>query len=190
MREMKITVPRNKKGGPRPPFRYPRSTDVCADLPLGARLGQLLLVSLAGAGQVPQHIAAAPNGLDVVLAAGRGCQLLAELADEDVDDLQLRLVHPAIEMIEEHLLGERRALAEREQLQDRVLLAGEVQGLAGDLNRAGVEIDRELAGLDDRFRVALGPADDRLDPRDQFATVERLGQIVVGAEAQPLELAV
>src|SRR3546814_10867297 len=43
-----------------------------------------------GADRVAQHVAAAPHGLDVVVAAGRGGQLLAELADEDVDDLQLR----------------------------------------------------------------------------------------------------
>src|SRR6185437_7061716 len=42
----------------------------------------LVLVGLA------QHVAAAPDGLDVVLAAGSDGELLAELADEDVDDLQ------------------------------------------------------------------------------------------------------
>src|SRR5262245_28032011 len=60
-----------------------------------------------------QHIAAAPNRLDEVLAARCGGELLTQLADEDVDDLELRLVHAAIEMIEEHLLGESRALAQR-----------------------------------------------------------------------------
>src|SRR5262245_43162653 len=53
--------------------------------------------------RLAQHIAAAPHRLDVVLAVGGGCELLAQLADEDVDDLQFRLVHTAIEMIEEHL---------------------------------------------------------------------------------------
>src|SRR3546814_18637709 len=48
-----------------------------------------------GADRVAQHVAAAPHGLDVVVAAGRGGPLLAELADEDVDALQLRPVHSA-----------------------------------------------------------------------------------------------
>src|SRR5690606_32622238 len=61
-----------------------------------------------------QHIAAAPDGLDVVFAAGRLGKLLAQLADEDVDDLQLRLIHAAIEMVEEHLLGQGRAFAQAE----------------------------------------------------------------------------
>ncbi len=38
---------------------------------------------------------------DVVCAAGGVCELLAQLADEDVDDLQFRLVHAAIEVVEE-----------------------------------------------------------------------------------------
>src|SRR5688572_5113229 len=54
--------------------------------------------------RVAQDVAAAPDRLDVVLAAGGGHQLLAQLADEDVDDLYLGFIHPAIEMVEEHLL--------------------------------------------------------------------------------------
>src|SRR5690349_23852275 len=48
--------------------------------------------------RVAQHVAAAPDRLDVAVAAGRRDQLLAQLADEDVDDLELGLVDPAIEM--------------------------------------------------------------------------------------------
>src|SRR5581483_3109967 len=112
-------------------------------------LRALSLRGLVGGVGIAQHIAAAPDGLDIVLAAGRGGELLAELADEGVDDLQLRLVHAAIEMVGEHLLGEGRALAQREQLEDPVFLAGEMQRLAADLDGAGVEINDELARLDD-----------------------------------------
>src|SRR3546814_4825570 len=49
-----------------------------------------------------QHVAAAPDGLDVIVAVARHAQLLAELADEDVDDLEFGLVHPAVEVVEEH----------------------------------------------------------------------------------------
>src|SRR3546814_6310565 len=53
---------------------------------------------------IAQHIAAAPYGLDIIVAATGEGKLLAKLANEDVDDLQLRLVHAAIEMVrsEEH----------------------------------------------------------------------------------------
>jgi hypothetical protein len=65
-----------------------------------------------------------------------------------------------------------------------------VQRLALDLDRPAVEIDRELAGADHRFRMTLGAADDRLDARDQLAAIERLGEEVVGTEAETLDLVI
>src|SRR3569623_1555308 len=105
--------------------------------------------------RVAQHVAAAPDRLDIIVAAAGEGELLAELADEDVDDLQLRLVHAAVEVVEELFLGERRALAEREQLQHRIFLAGQMHPGAVDLDRLGVEDHGELAGADDRLRMAL-----------------------------------
>src|ERR1700722_14696715 len=86
----------------------------------------------------------------------------------DVDDLQLRLVHAAIEMIEEHLLGQRRALAQREQLEHLVFLAGQMHARAVDFDRLGVEVDHEIAGLDDRLGMALGAPHDGVDARHQL----------------------
>ena len=51
-------------------------------------------------------------------------ELLAQLADEDVDDLHFRLVHAAIEVVEERLLGQHHSLAQDQQFKDRVFLAG------------------------------------------------------------------
>src|SRR5229473_224263 len=138
--------------------------------------------------RLAQHVAAAPDGLDEVAAFGGVGELLAQLADEDVDDLQFRLVHAAIEMVEEHFLGQRRAFAEREQLQHLVFLAGQMDALAADLDRLGVEIDHKIAGLDHRLGVALGTADDRMDAGDQFVLVEGFGHVVVGADAETLDL--
>src|SRR5580700_2882162 len=61
---------------------------------------------------VAQRVTAAPYGLDVILAVCGLDELLAQLADEHVDDLQLGLVHPTVEMIEHHFLGQRCPLAE------------------------------------------------------------------------------
>ena len=68
--------------------------------PRSKRLGysRLRLLLLFGV-RIPQHVAAAPDGLDIVCAAASQAQLLAQLADEHVDDLELRLVHAAIEMV-------------------------------------------------------------------------------------------
>ena len=57
----------------------------------------------------------APNGLDIVLPIRCIGELFPHLADEHVDDLDLRLVHPAIEMVEEHFLGERHAFAQAQR---------------------------------------------------------------------------
>src|SRR5687768_13138530 len=128
---------------------------------------------------IAKDVAAAPDGLDIIVAAAGQAQLLAQLADEDVDDLELGLVHAAVKMVEEHLLGERRALAEREQLQHLVFLAGEVHAGAADFDRLLVEVDGEVAGVDDRLGMALGAPHDRVDARHQLVLVERLGHVVV-----------
>src|SRR3974390_1704611 len=91
-------------------------------------------------------------------------------------------------MMEEHLLGERRPFSQGEQLEHLVFLAGQVHALTADLDRLGVEIDDEIAGVDDRLGVAFRAADYRVDARYQLVLVERLGHVVVGAEAETLYL--
>src|SRR5215203_2682720 len=80
----------------------PRSLPTLTRKQLGDGGLRLRLARLVG---IPQHIAAAPYRLDVIGAAASKAQLLAQLTDEDVDDLEFGLVHAAIQMIEEHLLG-------------------------------------------------------------------------------------
>src|SRR5438270_11295100 len=55
--------------------------------------------------RLAQHIAAAPHCFDEIASFGGVGELLAQLADEDVDNLQFRLVHAAIEVIEAHFLS-------------------------------------------------------------------------------------
>src|SRR5271168_2911051 len=129
---------------------------------------------LVGRRRLAQDVAAAPYRLDEVAAAGGRRKLLAQLADEHVDDLEFGLVHPAVEMVEEHFLGQRRALAQREQLEHLIFLAGQMHARAVDLDGLLIEIDDEVAGDDDRLGVTLGAADDRVDARDEFVLVERL----------------
>src|ERR1700688_722353 len=54
--------------------------------------------------RLAQHVAAAPHGLDEVAAFGGVGEILAQLADEDVDDLQFRLLHAALERVEDNFL--------------------------------------------------------------------------------------
>src|SRR5471030_173312 len=137
---------------------------------------------------IAQHIAAAPHGFDVIGAFGGGGQLLAQLADEDVDDLELGFVHAAIQMVEEHFLGQGGALAQAEKFQHLIFLAGQMHAGAVNFHGLGVKVDGKLTGGDDRLAVALGAAYHRLNAGDQFVLVERLGHVIVGAEAQGLNL--
>lgn len=139
---------------------------------------------------ITKHVAPAPNGFDVVLAVGRGRQLLAKLAHEDVDDLDFRLVHAAVEVVLEHLLGEGSALAQGEELQHAVLLAGQMNATAASFHRLGVQVDADLAGLDDRLGVALAATNDSMHAGHELMLVERLGHVVVRAAAEGLHLRV
>jgi hypothetical protein len=59
-----------------------------------------------------------------VFATGRLDEFFAKLAEEDIDDFELGLVHPGIEMVEEHLFRYGSPLAKAEQLKDAVLVIG------------------------------------------------------------------
>ena len=180
----------HKKAGGRNPcrrlFRHERKRAAGSASACGLHLLRRHRVFLG----IAQHIAPAPDGLDVVVALGGLRQLLAQLADEDVDDLQFRLVHAAVEMVQEHLLGQRGALAQAQQFKNAVFLARQVQRRIVDFDRAGIQVDRQTAGPDHAVGMAFAAADDGLDARDQLALVEGLGQIIVGADAQSLDLVV
>src|SRR5215831_1114495 len=90
--------------------------------------------------RISEDIAPTPHRLDVMTATSRLRKLLAQLADEHVDDLDLRLVHPAVEMVEEHLLSQRRAFAQAEQLEDAALLTGQVNRIVIDRDDTCVKV--------------------------------------------------
>ena len=59
--------------------------------------------SVAFISWISQHIAAAPNGFDVVHPTRCRLKFFAQLTDEYIDDFEFRLVHSAVQMVEEHL---------------------------------------------------------------------------------------
>lgn len=56
--------------------------------------------------RLAQNISPAPDRLDMAFATRRGCELFAQFANEDINDLQLWLIHPAIKVIQKHLFGQ------------------------------------------------------------------------------------
>jgi hypothetical protein len=123
--------------------------------------------------RLAQYIATAPHGLDLVTAAGRLGELLAQLANENVSDLGLRLFHSLVEVVENPFLCHGGALAQANKLKDAVFLWGQVNRLVVDRDDAGIEIDGQLAVwiVDSEWP---GTADDRQNARGQFPTFEGL----------------
>jgi len=91
-----------------------------------------------------------------MFAAGCLGELFTQLADEDIDNLELGLVYSVIEVVEEHFLRQGRALAEAEQLKNAVLFARKVHRLVVYRDKAGVEIDDKVPGLDCRWATKCG----------------------------------
>jgi len=114
-------------------------------------------------GRVAQHITASPDGLDVVLAARRLRQFLAQLQMKTSMIFSSGSSMPPVEMVGEHLLGQGRPLAQAQQLDDAVFLGGQVQRMVVDRDDAAVEVDQELAGADRRFGMPFERRTIRMD---------------------------
>src|SRR5262247_3438826 len=85
-------------------------------------------------GLLAHYVATPPDRLDVVLAARCTSEFFSELADKDVDDLHLWLVHSAVEIAQEHFLSQRRSLAQRQEFQHLVLFASKMHARTVDLD--------------------------------------------------------
>ena len=104
---------------------------------------------------IAKNISPTPNRFDIIVAGGCCGKLLAQFANENVDDFEFWLVHAPIEVVEEHFLRQCCALAQAEQFEHAVFFAGEVQALAADFDRFGVQVDRKLASLNSGLCVAF-----------------------------------
>ncbi|KGC71300.1 hypothetical protein DP56_5938 [Burkholderia pseudomallei] len=72
-----------------------------------------------------------------------------------------------------------------QRFEQRPFARGQVDPRAGARHAARGDVDRELAELHERIRIARIAARDRAHARGQLGQVERLDQIVVGAGVQP-----
>src|SRR5215470_3457360 len=74
-------------------------------------------------GLLAHYVATPPDRFNVVPAARCISEFFSQLADKDVDDLHLWLVHTAVEIAQEHFLSQRRSLAQRQEFQHLVSFA-------------------------------------------------------------------
>ena len=93
----------------------------------------------------------------------------------------------------EQLVARQHEAAVVEQLPEQVeLLRRELDLLAADRRLAAAGVDAQVAVRDhlglELAALRRGAPQDRLDPRDELARVERLRQVVVGADLEPDDL--
>src|ERR1051325_1065411 len=125
-----------------------------------------------------------------MFAAGGFRQLSPQFADENVDDPQVRLLGAGIKLVQQKFLRQSVPFAQAEELQDLVFLGRDAQTLITDQRGAAVQVHEQLAGPHRGGGVALRAADDGMNARDQLASLKGLGQEIIGAEAEPLDLVV
>ena len=118
-------------------------------------------------------------------------QLLAQVADVGLDDVRVTVEVVAPDVVEDLRLGEHQARVLHEVAQQVELGRGEPQGLTGapDLVRVDDHLEvRELQPALVAVREPDRPAQDRVHPGDDLGEGERLGDVVVAADRQPLDL--
>ena len=139
------------------------------------------------AGRARRTVAASAQGLDRMQRLV-GIELAAQSSDEHLDDVAVALVVLVVEPLGELGLRDHVARTQHHVLEDAVFESGELDRRAFERDglRARVEADR--AALEDRARPATRAAQQRLHARQHFFEVIRLGDVVVGAGLQALDL--
>ena len=91
-------------------------------------------------------------------------------------------------MVQESFLGQHHPLAQHEQLENCIFLAGQVHRLAINRDLMTVEIQQQRTDAKRRLAEALAAPDDRLHPSQQFGLVKRLGDEIIGAQTEAFDL--
>ena len=115
-------------------------------------------------------------------------ELLAQEVDIDLDRVAFRLLAPGIKAVLE--LGARADLVAvaHQVVEQRVLAGRELDRLAVERHPPGGRLEHQRPVGQRRRRRSRGTADQRAHARLQFAEVEGLGQVIVGAGVEPGDL--
>jgi hypothetical protein len=89
--------------------------------------------------------------------------------------------------LKELLAGEDLAGVAHEQQEQLVLAGGQLDGVAVALHLPRAWVDHQVV-VDQWLLAAVVAAEHRADPREQLVEVERLGDVVVGAEVERVHL--
>ncbi len=129
-------------------------------------------------------VAHAANGLDERIA---GLQLLAQMADVHVDGAIERRGLAVVEILHQGVARKHASGGAHQHFQNVELEGGQLHALAGGEDLAGAGVERDAVDFQARIgrgRTRFIAAQDGADARGQFARIEGLGQVVVGAQFQ------
>src|SRR3990172_11620383 len=136
-----------------------------------------------------QTVAMTAHSLEQGLAPGR-IDLAPEPRDIDVDDIGERVFAVAPDLVEDTGAGEDPAGRTHQQLEDSELLGRELDGIAAAPYFEQLPIENEIGNLQDvgARREIVRAAHQRLDAGQQLVKIEGLGEVVVGAYLEYLDL--
>src|SRR5581483_4350230 len=136
-----------------------------------------------------QPVADAANRLDRV-AAERPVDLLAQVADVDVDDVGAALERDVPGAVEELRPRQRDAGAAHEQLEKGELLRGEVELVAAAPGSMGRGVEAQVADLEDGGTLDRSAPGERPKTRQELLEGERLRQVVVRSRVETADAVV
>ncbi|CDJ99736.1 Transcriptional regulator (modular protein) [Microbacterium sp. C448] len=135
-----------------------------------------------------QHVAEASLGLDERFGGVR-VDLATQVRDVTLDDARVAVEVVLPDVVEDLSLRQHAVGVEHQVAQQLELGGAEVDRDLADLDVVRVLVHRQLAGADHGLFVGLhGAAEDGLDARDDLVEAERLGDVVVTAGVQTLDL--
>src|SRR6185295_18371177 len=119
-------------------------------------------------------------------------ELPAQLADVHVHRSRVAGEGVAPHALEQLVARQHEALVVEQLPEEVELLRGELDLVLADEHLAAARVDLEVAVLELRALLLAAlrrrAAEDRLDARDELARVERLREVVVGADLEPDDL--
>src|SRR6266545_1587678 len=134
-----------------------------------------------------QAIARTPDRLDRLPIEG-SVELVSEVADVDLDDVRVAVEVRVPHVLEHVALGDDLTRSPHQELEERLLAGRELDLRGAPPHPPARGIETQIAGRQHRGS-GLGPApDQRPQPRDENGIREGLGEVVVRARVERLDL--
>src|SRR5207237_1482950 len=115
-------------------------------------------------------------------------ELAAQAPDQHLDDVAVALEVLVIQALGQFRLGDHIPGAQHQVLENAVLERGELNGCAAHCHGLRARIQHHRSAIELRARPAARPAQQRLQPRQHLLEVKGLGDVVIRARLQSLDL--